>query len=42
MRLDQSQTRPAADGVTITNEEKFRHYLSEVYSSDIFSNETIT
>ena len=41
-RIDQSQTRLAADGITITDEEKFRHYLSEVYSSGVFANDIIT
>ena len=41
-RLDQEQDRLAVDGIIIANDDKFRHYLSEIYKSGIFSIEAIT
>ena len=41
-RLDQEQTRLAADGIIIPETDKFQHYLSEIYKSGVFSVEAIT
>ena len=41
-RLDEEQTRLAADGVVIPEPDKFQHYLSEVYKSGMFTVEAIT
>ena len=42
IRLDQEQDALAIDGVVITNDDKARHYLLEIYNSEIFTVETIT
>ena len=41
-RLDQEQDNLAVDGVIITNDDKFNHYLTEIYNGGIFSTEAIT
>ena len=41
-RLDVEQARLAIDGIVIPNDDKFQHYLSEIYKSGIFTLEAIT
>ena len=41
-RLDQEQGRMAIDGVIVSNDDNFQHYLTEIYNSGIFSAEAIT
>ena len=40
-RLNEEQTRLAADGVVIPEPDKFQHYLSEIYKSGMFTVEAI-
>ena len=40
-RLDEEQAAHHQDGVTITDAEKYRHYIGQIYKSGAFSEETI-
>lgn len=40
--MDQEQDNLAVDGVLITNDDKFNHYLTEIYNGRIFFTEAIT
>ena len=40
-RLDQEQTAFTRDGVTISNEEKYRHYIKEMYRSGQFTQDMV-
>ena len=41
-RLDEEQQQLAVDGVVITDADKHRRYMLEIYGSGVFSVETIT